>query len=239
MPRLNGRDVLISDRDLMKHQRNAVFEAIRESGFSPSEFQWQTINSQLGGAVQVPQIVHMPTQSYFDFDNGGANNFLTTCAPGENTPKATAGGTVNWPAPLNHFKNWLSYVKRDIETPDLWAMSGGETELIDAVSDSSEDNSRYSTTELSQISTAINEIKEFIVNTHQLSGERLNFIELRFAYLIEASERVGRKDWKNLLLSVLFSIVISLSLPQEASGELFRFTSAVLHNIIGGPRLLP
>src|SRR2546426_109761 len=41
--------------------------------------------------------------------------------------------------------------------------------------------------------------------------------------IISSSERVGRKDWINLLISVLVGIVISAALPPEATRELFRF----------------
>jgi hypothetical protein len=73
------------------------------------------------------------------------------------------------------------------------------------------------------------------LTAHKLDPE---LVESRLNYLIESSERVGRKDWLNLLISVLVSIVISAALPPEATRELFRFVGTVLRQIINMPLLL-
>jgi hypothetical protein len=63
-------------------------------------------------------------------------------------------------------------------------------------------------------------------------------LESRLNYLVEASERVGRKDWINLLISVLVGIVISAALPPETTRELFHLAGIVLRQIINMPLLL-
>jgi hypothetical protein len=63
-------------------------------------------------------------------------------------------------------------------------------------------------------------------------------VEGRINYLMAASERLGRKDWKNLLLATLISIVVSAALPPEVVRELFIFVGSVLRQILETPLLL-
>jgi hypothetical protein len=66
------------------------------------------------------------------------------------------------------------------------------------------------------------------LTAHKLDPE---LVESRLNYL-------GRKDWINLLISVLIGIVITSALPPEATRELFRFVGTVLRQIISTPLLL-
>jgi hypothetical protein len=85
----------------------------------------------------------------------------------------------------------------------------------------------------------VDEISEFLVSSQQLIGEQLAFIELRLRYLIESAGRLGRKDWKNVALSVLVSIVLYPALPGPVAGEMFRLAAVLFRTILKGTHLLP
>jgi hypothetical protein len=84
--------------------------------------------------------------------------------------------------------------------------------------------------------SGLSEIKQYLLTAHKLDPE---LVEARLNYLIEAAERVGRKDWINLLLSVLVGIVIQAALPPESIRELLRFVGTVLSQILRHQLLLP
>ena len=122
-----------------------------------------------------------------------------------------------------------------MESPDLWTAISQESDLLEATS-SDEANTLFTADEKAYVLIGINEIKKYLLTAHKVDPE---LVESRLNYLAEASDRVGRKDWINLLLSVLVGIVIQAALPQDATHELFRFVGMVLRQILRHPLLLP
>jgi len=122
-----------------------------------------------------------------------------------------------------------------VESPDLWTAISQESDLLEATS-SDEANTLFTADEKAYVLIGINEIKKYLLTAHKVDPE---LVESRLNYLAEASDRVGRKDWINLLLSVLVGIVIQAALPQDATHELFRFVGMVLRQILRHPLLLP
>jgi len=135
---------------------------------------------------------------------------------------------------MSRFKTWLSYVKRDIETPDLWASISQEANIINAASEAGS-NTPFSEDEKNYIKNGLNEIKQYLLTAHKLDPE---LVEGKINYLIESSGRMGRKDWITLLVGALVGIVSAAYLPPETTRDIFRFVGAVLRNILGGGHLL-
>lgn len=219
-------------RHLLRSQANQVFEAIKNAELEPSEFEWQDAES-LYSAHVVSRLVHRPSGYSFSFDN--EDEFHSQWSPGHQT-KWDGGGDNSWIAQLDWFVDWLTYLRREIETPDLWGAISSGAEVLESAASTDSSNEPFTAEEKIYLVQGINEIKEYLLTAHKLDPE---LVESRLNYLIESSERVGRKDWINLLVSVLVGIVISAALPPEATRELFRFVGTVLRQIINQPLLLP
>jgi len=125
-------------------------------------------------------------------------------------------------------------LKREIDAPDLWNSISQGTDLIDSAA-SDTPNTPFTPDEKKYILSGLNEIKQYFLTAHKLDSE---LVEGRINYLIEASERLGRKDWKNLLLATLISIIVSAAFPPEMVRELFIFVGTVLRQILETPLLL-
>jgi len=117
----------------------------------------------------------------------------------------------------------------------LWGAISSGAQVLESAASSDTSNAPFTDEEKAHIVQGINEIKQYLLTAHKLDPE---FVESRLNYLVESSERVGKKDWINLLISVLVGIVISAALPPEAIRELFRFVGTVLRQIINMPLLL-
>ena len=130
---------------------------------------------------------------------------------------------------------WLARLKRETDSLDLWGAISKEAQILESAASSDTSNAPFSTEEKAYIVDGINEIKQYLLTALKLDPE---LVESRLNYLVESSERVGRKDWINLLISVLVGIVINAVLPPEATRELFRFVGTVLRQIINMPLLL-
>lgn len=125
-------------------------------------------------------------------------------------------------------------MRREAESPDLWGSISKEAQILESAASSDTSNASFTAEEKTYVVQGINEIKQYLSTAHKLDPE---LVESRLNYLVESSERVGRKDWINLLISVLIGIVINAALPPEATRELFRFVGTVLRQIIDTPLL--
>lgn len=220
-------------RHLLKSQSNQLIEEIKSAGWNPSEFKWEDTSSLNYEDELVSQLIHSQSDYYFVFDNV-YGQFLSIWSPANQTQQGMAN-SVEWRFQLDYFKAWLSYLRREVESPDLWSAISQETELVEAAS-SDESNTPFNAQEKDYILSGINEIKQYLLTAHKLDPQ---LVESRLKYLAEASDRVGRKDWINLLLSVLVGIVVQAALPPESIRELFRFVGTVLSQILKHQLLLP
>jgi len=177
-------------------------------------------------------MVHRPSGYYFVFDN--VIEFVSKWEPGAQT-LVDSNYSANWEDQFDWFRDWLTYVRRETESPDLWRAISKEAEVLESAASAGASNALFTAEEKDYIVEGINEIKQYLLTAHKLDPE---LVESRLNYLIESSERVGRKDWINLLISVLVGIVISAALPPETTRELFRFVGTVLRKIINMPLLL-
>lgn len=170
---------------------------------------------------------------YFEFDNASTNS-SSQWSPGQQKVVEWVT-TGSWGEQLILVQRWLTYLKREIESPDLGGAISKEAQILESAASADKSNVPFSAEEKAYIVQGINEIKQYLLTAHKLDPE---LVESRLNYLVESSERVGRKDWINLLNSVLVGIVISAALPPEATQELFRFVGTVLKQIINQPLLL-
>lgn len=70
---------------------------------------------------------------------------------------------------------------------------------------------------------------------HSLSPEPLATVNRKLDYLIEASTRLGRIDWKNIFVGSLVGLALQQLIPAgPALGELFRVAGHLLRNVLGG-----
>lgn len=126
---------------------------------------------------------------------------------------------------IDEVSRWLKYhVKEYIEdenAPDLWSefKKGNKTLNINQIDFN--DKSTFSLDEKKQILMSINELKSLIHKNLQTTQEQQNLVIDRLNYLIEASERLNKFDWKSLAISTLMSITIALSLDTQKGQVLF------------------
>ena len=217
---------------LLRSQSNQVFEAIAANGWQATDFGWQDVPGP-SSRKQVSKLIHKASGYFFLFDNA-IGGFYSKWSPGNETLVAE-GNASGWPNQMHYFGLWLSYLRREIESPDLWAAISSEGRVLESAASADTSNIPFTAEEKAYILKGLLEVKEYLLNAHRLDPE---LVESRLSYLVESSERVGRKDWLNLLISVLVGIVISAALPPEVTRELFRFVGTVLSQIIRTPLLL-
>lgn len=217
----------MKDQTLKKVHRAEVFDLVSEAGLSHTEFQWSVEDSIQMGFTDVSKLTHIPTNYFFLFDFQ-PSNASTRFSPGVDRKTDFLFHEDGWEERRLQVMIWLASLKREIETIDPWTQLNQSSELLRAATNET-DNSGFSDDELKSISDGINEIKEYLYRVHNLEAQN---VEPHMVYLTEASSRLGRKDWKAILVSVLFSIIVDASLPAETTREIFRYVFTVLRPIL-------
>lgn len=106
--------------------------------------------------------------------------------------------------------------------------------------DQDQTNAPFSSDELRQIAASIDRIRVEIGQRTDISPQQLAFISKKLGEIQAASERLGRKDWINLAVGTLTSVVVTAALASSAAKALFAVTGSALSWLFGtGMKLLP
>jgi len=210
---------------ILKSCANKVLHFIKANGLDATEFTWEETYSTQSHPLIVSKLIHSHTSYYFIFDFLKDAHYCEYSPGKEKLVDKTYPG--DWATQFSYFEEWISYLKREIESPDLWGALQNEKNIINATVNT-ENNELFNEDEKIKIKTSLNEIKEFIYTSNVLQVKDREFVEGRFQYLIDSSERLGKKDWLNITLGVIINVILFLSLPSESAGELFRFVSVSL-----------
>lgn len=221
---------------LLPTQKNHLFTVLQARGFAPEDFflceddnpvHLRHRYTQYGCLISVG--------SFTVFGPLGAMDshtvpFRLTYSPGKAFLQEEKCFR-SWGDVLSGFNHWLDCLDAQFQAPDLWATISGDTQLIRLAAD--QDNQPFTPDEQTQVKKALDEIKAYLIKTHNLSGDRLEAIERQLSYLEEASSRLGRKDWSVILIGSLLGMVSNLSLSADGTKDLFRFAGQIVKQLLG------
>ena len=208
--------------ELTRRQKNAVLEAIRSAGLDPLDFDWQEVAStvtQRGSGsppFTVERLYHRPTEYWFCFDVENRRGWLWAIfTPGREGVRQRENVQDNFAAVWSYFVDWLGRLKQEHDAPDLWAELENQRDLMIGEAPEEVENTPFTQQEKAQIASSLNEAKEYVRATRELTPAQYEAIDARLDYLVEAAERVGRIDWRNLLAGTFLSLVVQAVVPIE------------------------
>lgn len=146
---------------------------------------------------------------------------------------------INFDIVCTFLDDWLarhiSEFFLDKEEPDLWAefRNTEKTTYLNEIDFDSQSNFSYD--EQRQIELSLKELKLLISTSLKTSNEQQELVNARLDYLIEATKRLNKFDWKGIALSAILSISTALSLDTNKGQLLFELFRRVFTSI----RLLP
>ncbi len=220
---------------LLQTQRNEVLKLVQAAGFSPAAFEWQVRPSTYLTKSDVDCLVHRGTGFNCIFDNvvvlSGQPGFGVRYSPGREHPAAGVN-TKSWMGAMSTVQGWLRYLRREITSPDLWtdALSGGETLNL---ADTDESNTPFSADEVRAIEARIVVVNEFFAGLG-LPAPAYEAITQKLDYLIEASKRTGRIDWKNITMSTVMGISFTAALNTEQARQIFTYLVGIAQRLLAG-----
>jgi hypothetical protein len=228
----------MSDRLILKSQANEVLEAIQAAGLQPADFLWVKRSSKHLTQVDISVIAHSPTNYFYAFDFAQKGTHWSSFSPGaEATIEEHHPG--GWREQMHYVRGWLNNLKREVDTPDLWAAIGNEKALVRAAVEENTSQSPFTSAERDKLAEGLKELKAYMQATYQLTSDQISYISDRFDYLEEASGRLNRKDWLMLAIGVITNIVIGAALAPSAARDLFRLAGQMFAWILGHTPQLP
>jgi hypothetical protein len=210
--------------ELEKWKRNAVYEAIQAAELDPRDFEWE-------GDVGHITLTYVPTRAFFIFD-GDPGHYFGRYEAGEGPPWPYE--VYSWQSLIPRVERWLGEVKRDLETPDLWAELQQERELLGGRLDDAVQNTPFTPEEQAQIAKQLRELKEHVKTTYSLSENELAALDSRLNYLEDAAGRLPRIDWRNLLVGTMLTLIVTALLPPEAVRAILLIALHGLDHLFGG-----
>jgi hypothetical protein len=166
-------------------------------------------------------------------DSSG-HNYIGSTRAGQESPEWPYV-SYSWEALLRRVDSWLREVKRDADTPDLWAELRREREMLGGVPDKAVHNTSFTQEEHAKIAEQLREIKEYVKKTYSLSEAQWMLLEARLDYLQEAASRIGRLDWRNAFLGAILGLIFSMGLPPNAARDIVLMGLRALAYLFGHP----
>lgn len=111
--------------------------------------------------------------------------------------------------------------------------------MLNVVDATQDNNDQWTSSQKLAIRKLIPEIGEYIKTQFAPIDSRLDNMERQLSYLVESSDRVGRKDWILIAISVVTNIVSGLALEPAKASLVFNFSSGIFWQIIKGIAELP
>jgi hypothetical protein len=236
---------------LTKYQRNDLFRAVEASSVPITEFELREYG-QLGNNPTA-LIRHPNSKSVFGIRRLEKEQFEVRTAVGRNKDEErlfldhTKGSIGPWSGVTRLVKAWIREIKKFIQeseryaaTPDLWDELYRAKDYLMRQSERFE-NTPLTNVERTSISVQIEQVKAYIITTHELTSEQISRIDARLDHADEASRRMGRKDWLVLFNGAVFSLILTdLITPQTAQHVILMTIYGLSHLFgIGGPPQLP
>jgi hypothetical protein len=201
---------------LRKLQRNDIIKAIEAIGLDPVQFSLE----KHSGGVKGPTTWITPRSPESRFVVGGqSRSYSGNYVAGDGPTSPYFGST--WPAVMRNFRAWLEEVKLDLETPDLWAELQSAAKLLEFDSGDAAENTPFTHEEQEGIARRLQELAENAKRTYSLSEVQMRALNDKLSYLVDAAGRLGRTDWRGVLIGTMLSFVLSVALPPDPARHIF------------------
>jgi hypothetical protein len=180
-------------------------------------------------------IHHDPSRSHFEIFRMSDQAGLRAIARlGDDPPILDLHG-ANFDGIIDNVRSWALAIPRWMEIPDLWksipdhAVVPGELIRESA-------NTPFTPDEQATISAQLNEIREAVKKTYELTAEQSTHVDEKFEEAEKASRRMGRKDWGLLFGGALLSLILSDTITPAIMGDILMMVQhGIGHMFLGGP----
>ena len=213
---------------LSLRQRNQLFRAIAAAGLDLNEF--DSVFEERECAIR-----HRSSGSHFSFVE--ARTFLyayaVTDGPRTGAGEPTAG---SWEQLLERISFWADEIRYVTTMPDLWQDLRQARALQPLVASEQASNTLFTTAERAEVARQMDQVTLYIREAFELTAAQMAAIERGLGEVKDASNRLGRKDWKTILYGTVLSLALTDLVPAHVVQTILTAAVGGLAHMLGlGP----
>jgi hypothetical protein len=213
---------------LLRTQQNEAFGWVEGAGFDPRSFE---VGPAEWGETQCTRFAYKGSPYFFDVSTA-RHTYSVRHSPGSSELIThLMSHAQDFQSLEGSFSAWLSFLRREVEAPDLWMLAHDGPTLFSAGGVVSS-NDPFSAPELAQIAIAVDRVRVYLVEVG-VGGDLLRESNSKLDYLVAASRRSGRFDWFNLAFSIVWSIVVAAAFAPDQARVLFETLGSEIRKLIG------
>lgn len=130
---------------------------------------------------------------------------------------------------------WVKRIEELAAIPDRWAALEQERDAFSRATLMPGENTPFTPEEQRSIEGKLRELTTSIGKEHELSSGELDELTSRMDYLIEASKRLGRFDWRNLVVGTLAGAAFNAYLSPDTVRTMVSTTLSSVSHLFGAP----
>jgi hypothetical protein len=214
---------------LTRIERNQLFGAIAASALDPAECYLNEVGSAViighnrsGSILRFLQAKgnRLRYEIHYDVSDGHHYRFYRDLQLEKVIPSIT---------------QWANEVKEITDAPDLWAEMRHTRDFAVDIQRTDSANTPFTKDEQRQIVVELKAITEQVKEQFDLTSEQIAHIDEWQDEVTEASERIGRKDWRLLAYGTIINLVVTDALPPEVARHILSmFIQVIAHLFLGG-----
>lgn len=223
---------------------NQIARLLAQYGFGTDQFYWTQSSQKVKGQrpylskdITVPELVYAKHGSYnFQFGiSFDRSHEISSFGPGTEYNFQTEKGR-DWDDRIVHLEIWLQCLRRELDTPDLWDEWKKAAPLVEVSEGAS--NNPFTEAEAAAVRRELQSLRDRVGHLPDLSDSDRAWINSRFDSLDREVSRLGRLDWRTLLIGVVMEVGMTQILSQVQWAEIVKLAGRLIHRLFGGP-LLP
>ncbi len=192
---------------LLKTQKNLIFDLIEKSSLSPSQFQFiepTILDSSL-------TLKYKGTSFTFNFVGGVKDTYNCWFSPGYDNYR-TRYDRLEWFEVASLISDWIKFITAEINAPDKWSRLEAELKGININYEYEE--GKFSASEYEELKVQMNSLKASFA-TIGLLPEQINTINAKLDHLTELGLSMNKFDWKSLFVGTIINLITALALTSE------------------------
>jgi hypothetical protein len=214
---------------LTRDECGDLFTAVRESGLDPRDC--ELINKV---TEDWTRLIHKPSGSYIDIQPSSGGTYLFwQDKSGIRSFSMFRGLFYSRANDIKILTAWVAQWASQASARDIWSELAGIHSLVTNNQRTGLENSSFTAPERKAISRQIEQIKEQVHQTPELTAEQISGVEQKLDDLVEASKRVGRKDWLTMLYGAAFGMIVNDAVPAHIVQAVISMTIHGLGHLFG------
>jgi hypothetical protein len=225
----------MSEYPILRSQKNEILNLIKESELDPFNFIWRVgaskyTHTDSGVPVLVSRLSYDGTEYYFQFDFVKEQHYAIFSPGGEKLVEEQYPGS--WISQLSSVWRWLTFLKREIEQPDLWAeLAKYQLPPGEQIS-SGIGNEPFTAQQADQIIEGLRKVRAYLEAEFDFNEQQQKLVDEKLDYLMGAAKRQGRKDWLHTSIGVIFTLATALALSPEQAKTIWNILKVAVSGII-------